>query len=282
LRSAKVYGSVADAVADLDRVYAATARTRFMNKAFVTSRQLPADLRRLVASSCAAAAAAAAPADFVTSTPPPGNGDPDPSPSPRLTASSPPPAAVVRAPRAGLLFGRENSGLTNEEVAMANKVLTIEADPAYPVLNLAQAVVCTAYELFQARLEMADAAAAAAAAVVHTPVAMAGGAAAVPKHADDPLHHAAAAALPAGTPAVAAAAAATLAAVAPAVPSSADELRRRAAAAAAELATRGDVEGLLGRLVAALEGRGFFESAEKRPATLLSIRNLAAKLEGLS
>ena len=38
----------------------------------------------------------------------------------------------------GLMFGRESSGLTNGEVALASKILTIDADPSYPVLNLAQ------------------------------------------------------------------------------------------------------------------------------------------------
>lgn len=48
------------------------------------------------------------------------------------------------------------------------------------------------------------------------------------------------------------------------------------------LATRGELDNYLNRLVGALDGSGFFESADKRPATLLSIRNLAGKVEGLT
>ena len=48
-----------------------------------------------------------------------------------------------------LVFGRESSGLTNEELALCNMTMTIPANPAYPVLNLAQAVMVVCYELRQ-------------------------------------------------------------------------------------------------------------------------------------
>ena len=46
-----------------------------------------------------------------------------------------------------LLFGRENSGLTTEEVSKCQIVIHIPANPEYPSLNLASAVQVMAYEL---------------------------------------------------------------------------------------------------------------------------------------
>ena len=49
-----------------------------------------------------------------------------------------------------LVFGRETFGLTNEELALAHMIGTIPTAPEQPSLNLAQAVVVFAYELFKA------------------------------------------------------------------------------------------------------------------------------------
>lgn len=46
-----------------------------------------------------------------------------------------------------LLFGTEMSGLTNEEIRRCNHIISIPANPAYPSLNLAQAVQVITYEL---------------------------------------------------------------------------------------------------------------------------------------
>lgn len=46
-----------------------------------------------------------------------------------------------------LLFGPEDNGLTNNELDRCHCVLSIPADPAYPSLNLAHAVLLAAYEL---------------------------------------------------------------------------------------------------------------------------------------
>jgi tRNA/rRNA methyltransferase len=48
----------------------------------------------------------------------------------------------------GVLFGPERTGLTNEEVALAERVITIPLNPAFASLNLAQAVILVAYEWF--------------------------------------------------------------------------------------------------------------------------------------
>lgn len=49
-----------------------------------------------------------------------------------------------------LVFGRENSGLTNEELAICTNLIQIPSSPEYPSLNLAQAVLICAYELYVA------------------------------------------------------------------------------------------------------------------------------------
>jgi tRNA/rRNA methyltransferase len=50
----------------------------------------------------------------------------------------------------GILFGRERSGLDNDDVALAEALLIVPANPAYSSINLAQAVLLLAYEWFQA------------------------------------------------------------------------------------------------------------------------------------
>jgi len=63
----------------------------------------------------------------------------------RLAAD--PPATPV-----ALVFGPEVGGLTNDELACANLVVSIPCAPSQPTLNLAQAVLILAYEIYQARL----------------------------------------------------------------------------------------------------------------------------------
>jgi len=46
----------------------------------------------------------------------------------------------------GVLFGRERSGLTNDEVALADAILTLPVEPTFSSLNIAQAVLVIAYE----------------------------------------------------------------------------------------------------------------------------------------
>jgi TrmH family RNA methyltransferase len=52
-----------------------------------------------------------------------------------------------------LVFGPDVGGLTNEELALAGAVVTIPCSPVQPTLNLSQAVLILAYELFLARGE---------------------------------------------------------------------------------------------------------------------------------
>ena len=51
----------------------------------------------------------------------------------------------------GLVFGRESSGLSNEEMECCDLMVTIPANRAYNVLNIASAGSIIFYELFQTR-----------------------------------------------------------------------------------------------------------------------------------
>ena len=48
-----------------------------------------------------------------------------------------------------IMFGPERSGMTNDDIALADTVLTVPINPEYGSLNLAQAVILIAYEYFQ-------------------------------------------------------------------------------------------------------------------------------------
>lgn len=50
--------------------------------------------------------------------------------------------------KVAILFGREDHGLTNEEVNLCTWLVNIPAASAYPSLNLAQAVMLLCYELY--------------------------------------------------------------------------------------------------------------------------------------
>ncbi len=50
-----------------------------------------------------------------------------------------------------LLFGREDYGLWNKELAACDLLATIPASPAYPILNVAQAAAIVLYEIHAAK-----------------------------------------------------------------------------------------------------------------------------------
>jgi tRNA/rRNA methyltransferase len=97
LEQAKVFDSVAEAVADCSHVYATTVRKRGLVLPVVTPGEAARDIR-----------------------------------------SSAEPSAI--------LFGAERSGLETDEVAIAEKILTVPVNPEFRSLNLAQAVILVAYE----------------------------------------------------------------------------------------------------------------------------------------
>ena len=70
---------------------------------------------------------------------------------PILTPAAAMPEAAGRLEqKRGVLFGPERTGLDNNEVALADAVLTFPTNPAYGSLNLAQAVLLVGYEWFKA------------------------------------------------------------------------------------------------------------------------------------
>lgn len=97
LEQARVFDSVAEAVADCPFVYATTVRKRGLVIPVVTPDEAADEMR-----------------------------------------ANPGPSAI--------LFGAERSGLETEEVAVAQKILTVPVNPDFRSLNLAQAVILVAYE----------------------------------------------------------------------------------------------------------------------------------------
>jgi tRNA/rRNA methyltransferase len=106
IEAAKVYASLEEAVADLEFVYATTARDRYGYKE-VRSPVVAADDLRV-----------------------------------RFRAGE----------KTGILFGRERTGLTNEEIALADELVTFPVNPAFASLNLAQAVLLMSYEWMKSGL----------------------------------------------------------------------------------------------------------------------------------
>ncbi len=57
--------------------------------------------------------------------------------------------------RTAILFGRERFGLSNEEVSIADEIVTFPVNPAFASLNIAQAVLLMSYEWMKSGLERA-------------------------------------------------------------------------------------------------------------------------------
>jgi tRNA/rRNA methyltransferase len=100
---ARVYGDLRAALADLQLVYATTARGRGVAKPVLTPSEAGVRMR----------------------------------------------AAADRSEKTGLLFGNERAGLDNDEISLADAVITVPT-AVFASLNLSQAVLLTAYEWFVA------------------------------------------------------------------------------------------------------------------------------------
>lgn len=103
LEDATLYETTADAVADLEVVYATTVRTRGMIQEFVTPRVAAAEMRG------------------------------------HYTAGH----------KVGILFGPERTGLVNDDLTLAHRLITVPLNPSFSSLNLGQAVLLMGYEWFQ-------------------------------------------------------------------------------------------------------------------------------------
>jgi len=62
-------------------------------------------------------------------------------------------ARAARGEPTGILFGRERWGLTNEEIGLADEIVTFPVNPAFASLNLAQSVLLMSYEWMASGLE---------------------------------------------------------------------------------------------------------------------------------
>ena len=58
-------------------------------------------------------------------------------------------ARIGRGQRLGILFGRERWGLDNDEVALADVIVSAPVNPAFASLNIAQAVLLVGYEWYK-------------------------------------------------------------------------------------------------------------------------------------
>jgi tRNA/rRNA methyltransferase len=63
---------------------------------------------------------------------------------------------LLAGKQGAIVFGREDSGLTNVELNYAQCFLRIPVAPAYESLNLAQAVAICCYEVFLAKNSLKD------------------------------------------------------------------------------------------------------------------------------
>jgi tRNA/rRNA methyltransferase len=104
---ARMFESTEAAIADLNFVYATTARSRDLPKEVVGPREAVAVLK----------------------------------------------ARAAAGQATGILFGRERWGLTNEEIALADTIVTFPVNPAFASLNMAQAVLLVCYEWLSAGLD---------------------------------------------------------------------------------------------------------------------------------
>jgi len=59
-------------------------------------------------------------------------------------------SAAATAEKRGILFGPERTGLDNDEVALADAIVTFPSSPTYASFNLSQAVLLCGYEWFKA------------------------------------------------------------------------------------------------------------------------------------
>src|SRR5947209_15512799 len=99
LDKARLFPTIAAAIANLRHVYASTARDRYMVKRELTPRRAAEEMREF------------------------------------LAAEEP----------CGILFGPERTGLVNDDIALADTVVTVPLNPAFSSLNLAQAVMILGY-----------------------------------------------------------------------------------------------------------------------------------------
>jgi tRNA/rRNA methyltransferase len=58
-------------------------------------------------------------------------------------------ARLAAGEKVGILFGRERTGLENDDISLADAIVTFPVDPAFASVNLAQAVLLVGYEWYK-------------------------------------------------------------------------------------------------------------------------------------
>ncbi len=103
VREAKLFATVAEAIGDLNKVFATTARERDQAKPVTSAEGFAHEAKTRIANS----------------------------------------------QHIGVLFGPERTGLTNDEVTLADDILSFSVNPDHSSLNLAQSVSLVSYEWFK-------------------------------------------------------------------------------------------------------------------------------------
>ncbi len=62
-------------------------------------------------------------------------------------------ARIERGEKVALLFGRERWGLNNDEISLADVIVTAPVNPAFASINIAQAVLLMGYEWFKGKAQ---------------------------------------------------------------------------------------------------------------------------------
>jgi tRNA/rRNA methyltransferase len=62
---------------------------------------------------------------------------------------------IAAGEKVAVLFGPERAGLENDDIALANAIISVPVNPEFPSLNLAQCVLLTGYEWRRQTVEVA-------------------------------------------------------------------------------------------------------------------------------
>ena len=62
---------------------------------------------------------------------------------------------IATGEKVAVLFGPERAGLENDDIALANAIISVPVNPEFPSLNLAQCVLLTGYEWRRQTVEVA-------------------------------------------------------------------------------------------------------------------------------
>jgi tRNA/rRNA methyltransferase len=108
VENAEIFDSFADACADINLTYAATARLRNMNKPVLTPKLAASDIFKNIGQKIA------------------------------------------------IVIGPENFGLSNEDVANCNKIITVPVNESFSSINISQATGIICYEIFSHSFDRDD------------------------------------------------------------------------------------------------------------------------------